>query len=76
MTENYEVIAVSDGESACERFFSDDFGLVLLDLMIPKRNGMEVMGKIRESSTVPIIIISVKICCISLAEKRISPPSL
>ena len=59
-TENYEVIAVSDGERACERFFSDDFGLVLLDLMIPKRNGMEVMGKIRESSTVPIIIISAK----------------
>ena len=60
MTENYEVIAVSDGESACEKFISDDFGLVLLDLMIPKRNGMEVMGKIRESSTVPIIIISAK----------------
>lgn len=27
MTENYEVIAVSDGESACGRFFSDDIGL-------------------------------------------------
>lgn len=60
MTENYEVITASDGESACEKFFSDDFSLVLLDLMIPKRNGMEVMEKIRESSTVPIIIISAK----------------
>ena len=40
MTENYEVIAVSDGESACEKFFSDDFGLVLHDRMIPKRNGV------------------------------------
>ena len=60
MTENYEVITASDGESACEKFFSEDFSLVLLDLMIPKRNGMEVMGKIRESSTVPIIIISAK----------------
>lgn len=60
MTENYEVIAVSDGESACEKFFSGDFGLVLLDLMIPKMNGMEVMRKIRESSTVPIIILSAK----------------
>lgn len=37
MTENYEVIAVSDGESACERFFSDDFGLVLLDLRYTQR---------------------------------------
>ena len=59
-TENYEVITASDGEIACEKFFSDDFNLVLLDLMIPKMNGMEVMGKIRESSTVPIIIISAK----------------
>ncbi len=54
------VIVVSDGESACEKFFSDEFNLVLLDLMLPKRNGMEVMRKIRESSTVPIIIISAK----------------
>lgn len=60
MTENYEVITASDGEIACEKFFSGDFNLVLLDLMIPKMNGMEVMGKIRESSTVPIIIISAK----------------
>lgn len=60
MTENYEVITAIDGESACEKFFSDDFDLVLLDLMIPKRNGMEVMRKIRESNTVPIIILSAK----------------
>lgn len=60
MTENYEVVTASDGESACEKFFSDDFDLVLLDLMIPKRNGMEVMRKIRESNTVPIIILSAK----------------
>ena len=56
----FEVITASDGEIACEKFFSGDFGLILLDLMIPKRNGMEAMGKIRESSTVPIIIISAK----------------
>ena len=60
MTENYEVVTASDGEIACETFFSDDFCLVLLDLMIPKMNGMEVMEKIRKSSTVPIIIISAK----------------
>ncbi len=59
-TENYEVVTASDGESACETFFSDTFSLVLLDLMIPRISGMEVMGKIRESSTVPIIILSAK----------------
>lgn len=59
-TENYEVVTASDGESACERFFSDEFSLVLMDLMIPGISGMEVMGKIRESSIVPIIILSAK----------------
>lgn len=60
ITENFEVITVLDGESACEKFFSDSFSLVLLDLMIPKMNGIEVMSKIREHNTVPIIIISAK----------------
>lgn len=60
ITENFEVITALDGESACEKFFSDNFNLVLLDLMIPKMNGIEVMSKIREHNTVPIIIISAK----------------
>ena len=60
MTENYEVVAAFDGESACEKFFADAFDLVLLDLMLPGKSGMEVMGKIRESSTVPILILSAK----------------
>lgn len=60
ITENFEVITALDGESACEKFFSDNFSLVLLDLMIPKINGIEVMSRIRERNTVPIIIISAK----------------
>ena len=59
-TEEFEVVTAYDGESACDKFFSDSFSLVLLDLMIPKMNGIEVMGKIRENNTVPIIIISAK----------------
>ena len=59
-TEKFEVITAFDGESACDKFFSDNFSLILLDLMIPKMNGIKVMGKIRETSTVPIIIISAK----------------
>lgn len=58
--EQFEVVTAFDGEDACEKFFSEQFSLVLLDLMIPKRNGMEVMGKIRENHTVPIIILSAK----------------
>ncbi len=58
--EQYQVEIASDGERACEMFFSGDYRLVLLDLMIPKISGMEVMKKIREESTVPIIIVSAK----------------
>ncbi|MDE6853302.1 MAG: response regulator transcription factor [Lachnospiraceae bacterium] len=60
MTENFEVITAYDGESACEKFFADQYSLVLLDLMIPKVSGMEVMKAIRENNTVPIIILSAK----------------
>ena len=60
MTENFEVVTAYDGESACEKFFADEHSIVLLDLMIPKMNGMEVMKTIRASSTVPIIILSAK----------------
>lgn len=60
ITENFEVMAAFDGESACQEFYADDYSLVLLDLMIPKKSGMEVMKEIRKKSTVPIIILSAK----------------
>lgn len=59
-TENYEVLCAFDGEEACRLFAEDSFSLVLLDLMIPKRSGMEVMQQIRQGSYVPIIILSAK----------------
>ena len=59
-TENYEVICATDGEEACEKFDRGSYCLVLLDLMIPKISGMEVMQHIRKNSTVPIIIVSAK----------------
>lgn len=59
-TENYEVICATDGEEACEKFDCGSYSLVLLDLMIPKISGMEVMQHIRKNSTVPIIIVSAK----------------
>jgi len=58
--ENYEVICAVDGEEACEKFDKESYSLVLLDLMIPKISGMEVMQHIRTHSTVPIIIVSAK----------------
>lgn len=60
LTENFEVVQVFDGESACRELFAEEYSLVLLDLMIPRKSGMEVMKEIREKSTVPIIILSAK----------------
>ena len=59
-TENYEVVCAFDGEEACKKFDSVHFHLVLLDLMIPKITGMDVMRHIRKSSFVPVIILSAK----------------
>lgn len=58
--ENFEVDCAYDGEQACQKFDSDTYHIVLLDLMIPKISGMDVMKHIRKSSIVPIIIISAK----------------
>lgn len=58
--ENFEVICAADGQDACRKFDADTYALVLLDLMLPKLGGMEVMAHIRKKSTVPILIISAK----------------
>lgn len=60
MTENYDVTCAVDGKEACLLFEQQTFHLVLLDLMIPKMNGMEVMQYMRKKSFVPIIIVSAK----------------
>lgn len=44
-TENYKIITAYDGEDACRKFETDKYALVLLDLMIPKISGMDVMQK-------------------------------
>lgn len=59
-TENYDVICAFDGQQACEKFDEVPVQLVLLDLMIPKMSGMDVMQHIRRNSFVPIIIVSAK----------------
>ena len=43
-----------DGEQALEKFAPDKYDLVLLDLMLPKVDGMEVCQRIRSMSNVPI----------------------
>ncbi len=58
--ENFEVICAPDGQQGCDIFDSSAFSLVLLDLMIPKVSGMDVLTHIRQKSVVPAIILSAK----------------
>lgn len=58
--ENYDVTCAYDGQQACAQFDAASYHLVLLDLMIPKISGMRVMQHIRETSYVPVIILSAK----------------
>ncbi|WP_143320143.1 response regulator transcription factor [Clostridium sp. HBUAS56010] len=58
--EGYEVQTAFDGEQAVKVFEEGSFDLVILDLMLPKINGMEVMKRIRKESVVPIVILSAK----------------
>ena len=58
--ENYEIICAFDGQEACDKFDASSCHLVLLDLMIPKISGIDVMQHIRKTSVVPIMILSAK----------------
>ncbi|KAF1295844.1 hypothetical protein BAU15_03350 [Enterococcus sp. JM4C] len=56
--EGYQVTAVADGQSAIDLFHQDSFELIILDMMLPKKSGEEVLSEIRQSSQQPIMIIS------------------
>jgi len=58
--DGFIVTAAFDGEEGIVKYLNDDFDLVILDLMMPKLDGMETMRIIREKSLVPILIMSAK----------------
>ena len=59
--QNYEVREAGDGEEALDIFYEDkDIALIILDVMMPKMNGWEVCKEIRETSKVPIIMLTAK----------------
>jgi two-component system, OmpR family, response regulator RegX3 len=58
--EGYLVSSAPDGELAIDRFRSDGPRLVLLDLMLPKLSGLDVLRTIRAESTVPVVILTAK----------------
>jgi DNA-binding response OmpR family regulator len=58
--EGFEVDVAVDGDDALERAAAGNPDLVLLDLMLPKRDGYEVFGVIRERSQVPVIMLTAR----------------
>lgn len=56
----YKVICAYDGEAAAEMAFSQEPDLVLLDVMLPKMDGFTVCKKVREKSSVPIIMLTAR----------------
>jgi two-component system KDP operon response regulator KdpE len=56
----YEIYTATDGEESLEAVQRDFIDLIILDLMMPKVDGVEVCRRIREWSDVPIIILSAR----------------
>lgn len=58
--DGYNVETAIDGNEAFEKIMNNSYELVVLDLMLPEIDGLEVCKKVRESSMVPIIILTAK----------------
>ena len=58
--DGYETDSAQDGEEAVNKFFAGQYDLILLDVMLPKIDGIEVCQRIRERSNVPIIMLTAK----------------
>lgn len=58
--EGYHTIIETNGRRALDRIIQEEFSLVLLDVMLPEMDGIEICRRVREVSTVPIIMVTAK----------------
>ena len=58
--DGYEVVLALDGQAALNEFDRQSFDLVVLDIMLPKVDGLEVCRQLRAKSSVPIIMLTAK----------------
>jgi DNA-binding response OmpR family regulator len=56
--EGYDVLEAGDGQMALQLVAKEQPDLVLLDVMLPARNGLDVLGDLRRTSDVPVILVS------------------
>jgi DNA-binding response OmpR family regulator len=58
--DGYDVVVAGDGEEALTKFRAGQFDLVVLDIMMPKLDGLEVCKEIRAESNVPIMMLTAR----------------
>ena len=58
--EGYEVGKALDGRTGLEQALTGEFDLILLDIMLPALNGMEVLRRLRKESNVPVIMLTAR----------------
>ena len=58
--DGYDIDAAYDGEEAIEKFNNNTYDLVILDVMLPKMDGLAVLQRIREKSKLPVIMLTAK----------------
>lgn len=60
LKEGYDVTEAEDGEVAIKLFYEKPFDLVILDIMLPKKDGWSVLREIKKYSSVPVMILSTR----------------
>ena len=59
-SEGFEVEMAHDGAEGADRVLGEDYSLVVLDVMLPTLNGFEVLRRIRQSSQVPVLMLTAR----------------
>jgi two-component system OmpR family response regulator len=59
-TEGFETAVVLDGEAAVSEALSGIYGAVILDIMLPRLSGIEVLRRVRQSSRIPILMLTAR----------------
>lgn len=58
--EGYQVLEAKDGQEALDIFYGENISLVILDIMLPKLDGFEVLRTLRLESDVPVLILTAR----------------
>ena len=58
--EGYNIIKAYDGEEAIQKVNENEIHLIILDIMMPKKDGLQTLEEIRKNKTIPVIMLSAK----------------